>query len=73
MKLPNPTISTNKTTTKSYNHLFCSTMVSSCLALMACTMLAPHTQNHAANYIDPRATATHQTTKDSDPGYNWFY
>jgi hypothetical protein len=48
-------------------------MVSSGLALMACTMLAPHTRNHAANYIDPRATATNQTTKDSDPGYNWFY
>jgi hypothetical protein len=72
MKLTNPINSTNKTT-KSANHLFYSTMVSSCLALMACTMLAPHTQNHAANYIDPRATATHQTTKDADPGYNWFY
>jgi hypothetical protein len=48
-------------------------MVSSCLALMACTILAPPTQNHAANYIDPRAAATHQTTKDADPTYSWFY
>lgn len=72
MKLPNPINSTNKTP-KSTNHLSYSTMVSSCLALMACAMLAPHTQNHAANYIDPRAAATNQTTKDADPGYNWFY
>jgi hypothetical protein len=74
MKLPDPINSTNKTSksTKSANHLFHSTVVSSCLALMACTtILVPHTQNHAANYIDPRAT--HQTTKDADPGYSWFY
>jgi hypothetical protein len=40
---------------------------------MACTMLTPKTQNHAANYIDPRSHSTNQTTQNPDPGYNWFY
>ena len=72
MKLPNPINSTNKTT-KPANHLFYSTLVSSFLTLMACTMLTPKTQHHTANYIDPRTHATNQTPQDSDPGYNWFY
>ena len=72
MKLPNPINSTNKTN-KSTNHLYYSTLVSSFLTLMACTMLMPKTQHHAANYIEPRQQATNQTTKDTDPGYNWFY
>jgi hypothetical protein len=40
---------------------------------MACTTLAPNTQKQAANYIDPKASVTHETTNDSDPGYSWFY
>ena len=72
MKLPNPINSTNKII-KPANHLSYSTLVSSLLTLMACTMLTPKTNNHAANYVDPRPHATDQTTKDFDPGYNWFY
>jgi len=72
MKLPNPINSTDKTT-KPTNHLFYSKLVSSLLALMACTILTPKTNNHATNYIDPREHSTNQTTKDIDPGYNWFY
>ncbi|MBV8100395.1 MAG: hypothetical protein JOZ31_14690 [Verrucomicrobia bacterium] len=72
MKLPNPINSTNKTT-KATNPLFYSTMVTSLLALMACTILTPKTNHPTANYIDPRQHATNQTTKDADPGYDWFY
>ena len=72
MKLLNPINSTNKTT-KATNHLFYSKLVSSLLALMACTILTPKTNHQTANYIDPREHVTNQTTKDSDPGYNWFY
>jgi hypothetical protein len=72
MKLPSPINSTNKTT-KSTSHLFYSKLVSSILTLMFCTLLMPKTQHHAANYIEPRQQATNQTTKDTDPGYNWFY
>jgi hypothetical protein len=69
MKLPCPINPTNKTT-KSTNHLFYSTLVSSFLTLMACTILTP---NHAANYIDPHRQTTDQTAQDPDPGYDWFY
>ena len=72
MKLPNPTNSTNKTTNRS-NHLLRTTLVSSFLTLMACTMLTPKTQNHAANYVDPRPHSTDQTVPNPDPGYKWFY
>jgi hypothetical protein len=72
MKSPN-SINSTDTPTKSTNRLFYSKLVSSLLALMACTILTPKTNNHAANYIDPREHTTNQSTKDSDPGYNWFY
>jgi hypothetical protein len=72
MNLPNPMNSINKIP-KLANHLLYSTMVSSCLALMACTMLAPNTQKQTANYVDPKASATHETTNDSNPAYSWFY
>jgi hypothetical protein len=72
MKLPNPINSTNKTN-KSTNHLFYSTLVSGFLTLVTCAMLTPKTQHHAANYVEPRHQATDQTTKDIDPGYDWFY
>jgi hypothetical protein len=72
MNLPNPINSTNKMA-KSANHLFHSAMVSSCLTLMACTTLAPNTQQRAANYIDPKAGVTKETTNDSEPAYSWFY
>jgi hypothetical protein len=72
MKLPR----LNNTTTKIIkpaNHLYHSTVVSGLLTLMACTMVTPKIKNHAANYIDPRQPAAHQTVEGSDPGYNWFY
>lgn len=72
MNLPNPMNSTNKIP-KPANHLLHSTMVSSCLALIACTMLAPHIQKQTANYIDPKASVTHETSNDSNPAYSWFY
>lgn len=72
MNLPNPMNSTNKIP-KPANHLFHSTMVSSCLALMACTTLTPNTQKQTANYIDQKASPTHETTNDSNPAYSWFY
>jgi len=72
MKSSHPIKRTNQPT-KSTNYLFPSTMVSSFLALMACTTLTPKTQNHSANYIDPKATAANQSAQVSDPGYNWFY
>ncbi|MBV8215496.1 MAG: hypothetical protein JOZ08_19975 [Verrucomicrobia bacterium] len=72
MKLLNPIYSTNKTT-KSTNHPFYSKLVSSLLTLAICTMLTAKTQNHGANYVEPREHATNQTVQDPDPGYNWFY
>jgi hypothetical protein len=72
MNLPNPINSTNKMA-KPTNHLFHSTMVGSCLALMACTMLVPNTQKHSTNYIDPRGSVTKETAKDAEPAYSWFY
>jgi hypothetical protein len=72
MNLPNPINSTNRIA-KPTNHLFHSKMVSSCLALMACTMFVPNTQKQAANYIDPKAGVTKETTNDSAPAYSWFY
>ena len=72
MQLPNPINSTNRTN-KSTNHLFYSMLVSGFLTLVTCTMLTPKTQHHAANYVEPRHQATNQTTKDIDPGYDWFY
>jgi hypothetical protein len=72
MKLPNPINSTNKIT-KPTNHLFYPKLVSGLLALMACTILTPKTNHPVANYIDPLSQSTDQTTKDPDPGYNWFY
>lgn len=72
MKLPNLINSTNKNT-KATNHLFYSKLVSSLLALMACTILTPKTNHQTANYIDPREHATKQTTQDPDPAYDWFY
>jgi hypothetical protein len=72
MKLPSPINSTNKIT-KLTNHLFYSKMVTRLLALMACTMLTPKINHQTANYIDPRERTTNQTTKEIDPGYDWFY
>jgi hypothetical protein len=72
MKLPNSISSINKII-KPANHLYCSTLVSGLLTLMACTMLTPKIKNHAANYVDPRQHAAEQNAEDSDPGYNWFY
>jgi RNA recognition motif-containing protein len=72
MKLSNPINSTDKNP-KSANRLFYSKMVSSLLAAMACTMLTPKINHSNANYIDPREHSTDQTTKNIDPGYNWFY
>jgi hypothetical protein len=72
MKLTDPMNVTNKIL-KPANHLLHSTMVSSCLALLACTTLAPNPQKPAANYIDPKARMANGTIKDSDPGYEWFY
>jgi hypothetical protein len=72
MKLLNPINSTKKST-KFTNHVFPSTMVSSFLALLLCTTVTPKTQNHSANYIDPRPSTSNQTTQATDPGYNWFY
>jgi hypothetical protein len=72
MNLPSPINSTDKPTSPG-NYLLRSAMVSSCLALMACTMLTPTPQNHAANYIDPKTSPTHQTANDAAPAYSWFY
>ena len=72
MKLPSPINPTNKTN-KSANHLFYSKLVSGFLTLMTCAMLTQKTQHHTANCVEPRHQATNQTTKNIDPGYDWFY